>query len=153
MDIQYFEWHPPQLKYWMPIHHDTIEDEQNKKSHLLFSSLVRIILFLHFIGVIDLSKILLHHFIGFIWIVAPLMKMNVSIQETKIIAWRSSHAWIPFAYGCVTQYAVFTRVKYATIMHNCWTRYPSFSRALMDGWSFGQNQWNFLLACYTMPSD
>ena len=36
---------PPQLKYWMPIHYDTIEDEQNKKSHLLFSFLVKIVLF------------------------------------------------------------------------------------------------------------
>ena len=25
-------------KYWMPIHYDTIEDGQNKKSHLLFST-------------------------------------------------------------------------------------------------------------------
>ena len=25
-------------KYWMPIHYDTIEDGQNKKSHLLFSN-------------------------------------------------------------------------------------------------------------------
>ena len=24
-------------KYWMPIHYDTIEDGQNKRSHLLFS--------------------------------------------------------------------------------------------------------------------
>ena len=24
-------------KYWIPIHYDTIEDGQNKKSHLLFS--------------------------------------------------------------------------------------------------------------------
>ena len=59
-------WYPPRLKYWMPIHYDTIEDGQNKKSHLLFSFLVRIVLFLHFIGGIYLSKILLHHFIGFI---------------------------------------------------------------------------------------
>ena len=49
--------HPPRLKYWMPIHYDTIEDGQNKKSHLLFSFLVRIVLFLHFIGGIYLSKI------------------------------------------------------------------------------------------------
>ena len=28
--------YPPRLKYWMPIHYDTIEDGQNKKSHLLF---------------------------------------------------------------------------------------------------------------------
>ena len=48
--------HPPRLKYWMPIHYDTIEDGQNKKSHLLFSFLVRIVLFLHFIGGIYLSK-------------------------------------------------------------------------------------------------
>ena len=57
---------PPQLKYWMPIHYDTIEDGQNKKSHLLFSFLVRIVLLLHFSGGIYLSKILLHHFIDFI---------------------------------------------------------------------------------------
>ena len=42
-------------KYWMPIHYDTIEDGQNKKSHLLFSFLVRIVLFLHFICGIYLS--------------------------------------------------------------------------------------------------
>ena len=33
------------LKYWVPIHYDTIEDGQNKKSHLLLSFLVRIVLF------------------------------------------------------------------------------------------------------------
>ena len=27
-------------KYWMPIHYDTIEDGQNKKSHLLFSNCI-----------------------------------------------------------------------------------------------------------------
>ena len=60
--------HPiiPRLKYCIPIHYDTIEDGQNKKSHLLLSFLVRNVLFLHFIGGIYLSKILLHHFIGFI---------------------------------------------------------------------------------------
>ena len=31
------------FKYWMPIHYDTIKDGQNKKSHLLFSFLVRIV--------------------------------------------------------------------------------------------------------------
>ena len=76
----------------MPIHYDTIGDGQNKKSHLLFSHLVRIVLlvFLHFSSGIYLSKISLHHFIGFIWIISPLMKINVSIQETKIIARRST---------------------------------------------------------------
>ena len=84
-------------------------------------------LFLHFISGNYLSNILLHHFIGFIWIITPLMKINVSIQETKIIVWRSSRALIPFAYRCVTRYAVLTRVKYATTPGNCWSRYPSRS--------------------------
>ena len=66
------------------IHHDY------KKSHLLFSFLVRIVLFLHLICEIYLSKILFI-FIGFIWIITPFMKINVSIQETKFIAWCSSH--------------------------------------------------------------
>ena len=38
--------HPPQnSKYWMPIHYDTIEDGQNKKSYFLFSFLIRIVIF------------------------------------------------------------------------------------------------------------
>ena len=40
--------YPPRLKYWMPIHYDTIEDGQNKKSHLLFSFLVRIVFIIAF---------------------------------------------------------------------------------------------------------
>ena len=39
-------------KYGMPIHYDTIEDGQNKKSHLLFS---KIIFFYEFF-LISLSK-------------------------------------------------------------------------------------------------
>ena len=35
MDTGYASIH--HSKYWMPIHYDTIEDGQNKKSHLLFS--------------------------------------------------------------------------------------------------------------------
>ena len=31
-------------KYWMPIHYDTIEDEQNQKSHLLFSKWLILVL-------------------------------------------------------------------------------------------------------------
>ena len=35
-------------KYWMPIHYDTIEDGQNKKSHLLFSNhFTRLKMWLH----------------------------------------------------------------------------------------------------------
>ena len=120
----------------MPIHYDTIKDGQNKISHLLFSFLVRIVLFLHFIGGIYLSKILLHHFIGFIWIITPLMKTNVSIQETKFIAWRWSRAWILFAYRCVTRFAVFTRVKYATTPRKSWTRCPPrYSNGWAEFWS------------------
>ena len=79
-----------------------------------------------------LSEISLHHFIGFIWIVTPLMKINVSIQETKIIAWRSLRALIPFAYRIVMGYAVLMRIKYATTPRNCCTRYPSRSS---NGWA------------------
>ena len=122
----------PRFKYWMPIHYDTIEDRQNKKSHLLCSFLVRIVSFLHFISRIYLSKILLHHFIGFIWIITPLLKTNVSFQETEIIAWHSSRTWIPFAYKCVTRYAVFTHIKHANTLRNCWTCYPSWSS---NGWA------------------
>ena len=59
-------------------------------THVLFSFLVRIVLLLHFTGGIYLSNYL-HHFIDFIWIITPLMKINVLIQETKIIVWSSSH--------------------------------------------------------------
>ena len=59
----------PQLKYWMPIHYDTIEYGQKKKiSSFIRSFLVRIVLFLHFMisaGFIC-QKLLFHHFIGFI---------------------------------------------------------------------------------------
>ena len=75
--------YPPRLKYCIPIHYDTNEDGQNKISHLLCSFLVRIVLFLYFICGIYLSKISLHHFICFIWIITPLMKISVSIQEQK----------------------------------------------------------------------
>ena len=74
-----------------PIFRTTIiilNDGQNTRSHLLFSFLFKIVLFLHFIDVIYLSKLLLgllHHLIGVIWIITPLMIINVSIQETKII--------------------------------------------------------------------
>ena len=37
--------YPPRLKYWMPIHYDTIKDGQKKKNHLLFSFLVKIVSF------------------------------------------------------------------------------------------------------------
>ena len=64
------------------------------------------------------------------------MKINVSIQETKFIAWSSSRAQIPFAYRYVMRYAVFTRVKYATTPRNCWTCYPPrYSNGWAEFWS------------------
>ena len=48
---------------------DGVIDGQNKKSHLLFSFSVRIVIVLHFMGRIYLSKISLHHFIpAFHWL-------------------------------------------------------------------------------------
>ena len=46
------------LRYWMFIHYETVEDGKTRKSHLSFSFLVRIVLFVHFIERIYLSKIL-----------------------------------------------------------------------------------------------
>ena len=58
-----------------------------------------------------------------------LLKINISIQETKMIAcgWCSSHCVITFTYKCSTREAVYTprfrRVKYATITRNYCTHY------------------------------
>ena len=71
----------PRLKYWMPIYFDTIEEMAKQK----ISFLVRIVLFLYLIGGIYRKN---YHNI----ILLASFKINVSIQETKIIAWRSSRA-------------------------------------------------------------
>ena len=117
-------------KYWMPIHYDTIEDGQNKKSHLLFSLLVGIVSLMHFIGGIYLSKILLHHFISFIWIITPLLKINVSIQDVCVDVSRDTRSLRVLN----TQ---LPRVTAERAIHY----------GVMDMRSFGQNQWNFLLTC------
>ena len=84
-----------------------------------------------------------HHY----WIIISLMKINVSIQETKIIVRRSSE------FHLYTEASGDTR---CTDMLN--TQLPCIiaERAIhlsfsMDGLSFVQNQWNFLFTCYTMP--
>ena len=65
----------------------------------------------------------------------PLVKINVSIQANKIIAWRSSRVLISFAYRCVTRYERFTR--------NCWKRYIS---RCSNGWAeFWPEPMKFLL--------
>ena len=125
--------HPPRLKYWMPIHYDTIEDGQNKTSHLLFSFLL-IVLFLHFIDVIHLSKLSLHHSIGVVWIIILLMKINVSIREIKTIACCLPRFVSTFAYSasCKTKC---TRADLWAII----CIYLAYC-LVMDWRSFGQNQ-------------
>ena len=63
-------------------------------------------------------------FSGFIWIITPLVKINVSMQETKnhCVAFLM-HA-NSTAYWCVTQYAGVHGVKYATTQHDCLPRCP-----------------------------
>ena len=146
MGIQYFEWWmpaPPRLKYWMPIHYDTIEDGQNKKSHLLFSFLVRIVLFLHFIGGIYLSKNIITSF-----------------------HWFHLNNYTPYENKCQSKKPNSSRgVRHARkfCLRTDASRYTRCSRALntqiprviaeraihhvivMDGRSFGQSQWNLLL--------
>ena len=72
-------WRRAWLKYWMPIHYDTIGDGQKKSSFILI--FVRIVLFLFFIGRIYLSKISLHQFISIIWIITPLIKTTFQPQN------------------------------------------------------------------------
>ena len=72
------------------------------------------------------------------------MEINASIQETKIILWHSSCAYILFAYR--TDASHNTRCSCALN-----TQLPQViaERAIhhgnMDGWSFGQSKQNFLL--------
>ena len=79
---------PPGLKYWMLIHYDTIEDGQNIKSHLLFSFLVRTVLFLYFTGGISLSKIFVHHFIDFNWIMASDDIWHIFFKIHILVVWK-----------------------------------------------------------------
>ena len=120
--------------------------DKTKKSHLLFAFLVRIVLFLHFIGGIYLSKILLHHFIGFIWIITLLLKINVSIQKKQKLSRDVRHAR---KFRLRTNASRDTRCSRALNKQLPWV---IADRAIhhclvMDGRSFGQNQWNFLLTC------
>ena len=120
----------------MPIHYDTIEDGQNKKSHLFFSFLVRIVLFLHFIGGIYLLKNIITSLNWF-------HLNNYTPYENKCFNPRNQIHCVefvtcvnPFAYRCVTRYAVFTRVKYATTPRNYWMRYPPrYSNGWAEFWS------------------
>ena len=116
----------------MPIHYDTIEDGQNKKSHLLFSFLVRIAKFLHFIGRIFFVKNIITSFHWF-------HLNNYTPYENKCFNPRNQIHRVAFI-TCVNSvcvqmrhaYAVFRHVKYATPPRNCWTRYPP---RYSNGWA------------------
>ena len=121
MGIQYFEWwcprsrYPPRLKYWMPIHYDTIEGGQNKKkSHLLFSFLVR------------------YRIVLFCISMAGFVKNNY-----YIISLTSLHLnnYTPYENKCFNPRNRNHRVAFATCVNfsvNCWTREPSRSS---NGWA------------------
>ena len=96
--------------------------------------LVRNVLSLHFISGIYLSNILLHHFIGFIWIITPLTKKKCFSPRNQI----HGVAFVTRVNSVCVQmrYAVFTCVKYATTPRNCWTRYPPrYSNGWAEFWS------------------
>ena len=123
----------------MPIHYDTIEDGQNKKSHLLFSFLVRIVLFLHFIGGIYLSKNIITSFHWF-------HLNNYTPYENKCFNPRNQIHHVEF----VTRInSVCVQMRHAIRgVHARYIRnYPAYiaERAIhhvivMDGRSFGQSQ-------------
>ena len=54
-----------------------------KKVSSVILILIRIVLYLHFIGVVLFLKNIITSFYGVIWIIATLMKMNVSMQKPK----------------------------------------------------------------------
>ena len=120
--------YPPRLKYWMPIHYDTIEDGQNKKSHLLFSFLVRIVLFLHFIGGIYLSKTIITSFHWF-------HLNNYTPYENKCFNPRNQIHRVEFV----------TRVNSVCVLPRVIAKRAIHHVIVMDGRSFGQSQWNLLL--------
>ena len=90
--------------YRIPTHYDIIQDGQNKKSHLLFLFLIRMCIFCNFYGrdlfVKKYYYIVLLAYINSHISNTPLLKINIAIQETKIIAWRSSRCTLlnTFAY-------------------------------------------------------
>ena len=140
--------YPPQLKYWMPIHYDTIEDGQTKKSHLLFSFLVRIVLFLHFIGEFYLSKL---PFISF----HLLHLNNYTPYKNKCFNPRSEILKSSCGVCHARKFCLPTDASHdARCSRTLNMQLPRViaERAIhhglvMDGRSFGQNQWNFLLTC------
>ena len=113
----------PRLKYSMPIYYDTIEDGQNKKSHLSFTFLVRIVLLLFcFVFFFFRRDLFAKNIItSFHW----LHLNNYTPSENKCFNPRNQSHRVAFitrvnsvCVRCVTRYAVFTRVRYATTQRN-----------------------------------
>ena len=121
MGIQY----PPRLKYWMPIHYDTIEDGQNKKSHLLFSFLVRI-------AILSGDLFVKNIITSFHWFHLN----NYTPYENKYFNPRNQIHRMAFITRinsvCVQMRHAIRGVKYATTPRYCWTRYPP---RCINGWA------------------
>ena len=117
--------------------------KMGKTKNLIFysHSLLELCYFLHFISGIYLSKILLHHFIDFIWIITPLMKINVSIQETKLIMWRSGKFHLRTDVSHDTRCSSTLNTQLPRVTAERAIHYI----IVIDGRSLGQSQWNFLL--------
>ena len=111
--------------------------KMGKTIHLIFysHSQLELCFFCIFISRIYLSKIFIwHHFIGFIWIITPLMKINVSIQETKIITKHSSRVHSICVHASRNTWC--TRALNTHLPHVITERAIHLSK-----------QWNFLLTC------
>ena len=114
MGIQHFEWWmPAYVAWWAQNKTNKQTNKKEKRNHLLFSFLVRIVLFLHFYRRDLLQKELLHHFH---W----LHLNNYAPYENKCFNPRNQNHRAALATRvnficarCVTRYAVITRVKYA----------------------------------------
>ena len=73
------------------------------------------------------------------------MKTNVSIQETKIIIWHSTRVNFRLHTDAShdTRYSRMLNVQLPRVIAERTIHHG----LVMDGWRFGQNQWNFLLTC------
>ena len=126
--------YPPQSKYWMPTHYDTIKDGQNKKkSHLLFSFLLRIVIFFAFYRRDLLVKNILT---SFQW----LHVNNYTPYENKCFNPRNQIHHVTFV-TCINSVCV--QMRHAIRHVQAHINYPA-ERAIhhglvINGWSFGQS--------------
>ena len=132
-----------QLKYWMPIHYDTIEDGQNKTKNLIFLSFIfsNFFIFIPFLSY-DCVIFAFHRWDLFVKNIITSfhwLHLNDYIRrENKYFNPRNQNHRVAFV-TCVNLVCVQMRhairsvqcVKYATTPRDCWTRYPSRSS---NGW-------------------